>query len=110
MRTAKVISLIATITMGAGIAWALITGNFSEDGAKILSIPWGVVSLIDLYVGFIIFSLWIVYREKSLPSTILWVVLMMTLGFFTGALYVFIALQKSKGNWKLFWLGKHYTE
>ncbi len=110
MKAAKIISFLGILAMGAGIGWALITGNFSEDGAKILAMPWGVVSLIDLYVGFIIFSLWIVYREKNLLSTILWVFLMMTLGFFTGALYVFIALQKSNGNWKQFWLGKHHKE
>jgi len=110
MKAAKIVTFICFLAMGAGISWALITGNLSDDGARILAMPWGVVSLIDLYVGFIIFSLWIVYREKNLLSTILWVLLMMSLGFFTGALYIFIALQKSNGNWKKFWLGKHYRE
>jgi hypothetical protein len=32
---------------------------------------------------------------------------MMTLGFFTGALYTFIALQASGGDWQRFWMGKH---
>jgi hypothetical protein len=31
---------------------------------------------------------------------------MLTLGFFTGALYTFIALQKSDGNWDTFWMGR----
>jgi hypothetical protein len=31
---------------------------------------------------------------------------MMVLGFFTGALYTFIALQTSAGDWRKFWLGK----
>jgi hypothetical protein len=35
---------------------------------------------------------------------------MMVLGFFTGSLYLFIALQKSGGNWKKVWLGNRYLE
>ena len=46
-------------------------------------------------------------REKSLPVAILWTIAMMTLGFFTGSLYAFIALQTSGGDWRKFWLGKH---
>ncbi len=36
---------------------------------------------------------------------ILWVILMMALGFFTGALYTLIALYRSQGDWKQFFLG-----
>jgi hypothetical protein len=32
---------------------------------------------------------------------------MMVLGFFTGSLYVFLALNQSAGDWKKFWLGTH---
>jgi hypothetical protein len=32
---------------------------------------------------------------------------MMTLGFFAGSLYAFIALQTSGDDWQKFWLGKH---
>ncbi len=67
---------------------------------------WGIVSLVDLYVGFALFSIWIVYREKAVLPSILWVLLMMVLGFWTGALYTFIALQTSQGDWRRFWLGK----
>jgi hypothetical protein len=34
------------------------------------------------------------------------VVLMMVLGFWTGALYTFIALQTSGGDWNRFWKGR----
>jgi hypothetical protein len=67
--------------------------------------PWGIVSLVDLYTGFTLFSGWIIYREKSPVAAALWVVLMMGLGFFTGSLYVLIALYTSKGDWKRFWMG-----
>ena len=68
--------------------------------------PRGIVSLVDLYVGFSLFSCWIVFREKAWLPSVIWVVLMMVLGFWAGALYTFIALQTSKDNWKRFWLGR----
>lgn len=107
MKIAKAISLIGLIAMTAVLVYGFVAGDFLADGAELLSNPWGIVSLVDLYVGFILFSGWIIYREKSVLRTIVWVFFMMTLGFFTGALYTFIALQSSDGDWQRFWLGKH---
>ncbi len=106
MKLAKAISLLGLLAMTGILIYAFTSGNFSVEGSKLLAMPWGIVSLVDLYVGFTLFSCWIVYREKAVLPSILWVVLMMVLGFFTGALYTFIALQTSGGNWRRFWMGK----
>ena len=110
MRLAKVISLIGVLAMGGIITWAFASGNFSEEGGKLLSMPWGIVSMVDLYVGFTLFSGWIVYREKSLARSVAWVILMMTLGSFTASLYAFIALQTSGGDWRRFWMGNRHSD
>ncbi len=107
MKIAKLLAWLGVIAMTAVLIYGFTVGNFSEDGAKILSNPWGIVSLVDLYVGFTLFSIWIVYREKSPIAAGIWVILMMTLGFFTGALYTLLALTRSEGDWKQFWMGKH---
>lgn len=107
MKIAKIVSFVGIIAMTVAIGSAFINGDFGVEGAKLTAMPWGIVSLVDLYVGFILFSGWIIYREKSVLATVIWVVLMMGLGFFTGALYTFIALQTSDGQWRKFWLGKH---
>jgi hypothetical protein len=107
MKTAKIISALGVVVMGAAILYALIAGDFSTEGNIIMSMPWGIVSLVDLYTGFTLFAMWIVYRERSLVIAAMWIVLLFTLGFFTGALYTFIALQTSGENWQRFWMGKH---
>jgi hypothetical protein len=107
MKIAKVISFLGILAMTAVLFYGFTVGNFSGEGSKLLSMPWGIVSLVDLYTGFTLFSMWIIYREKSLPIAILWTIAMMTLGFFAGALYTFIALQSSENDWRKFWLGKH---
>jgi hypothetical protein len=107
MKLAKLISILGVLAMAAALVNGFTRGDFSGEGSQLLAMPWGIVSLVDLYTGFILFSCWIIYREKSLPVAILWTIAMMILGFFAGSLYVFIALQTSGNDWRKFWLGKH---
>lgn len=104
MKIAKFIAWIGVIAMTLAIGNGFMVGDFGADGAELLANPWGVVSLVDLYVGFTLFSLWIIFRESNRLVAVVWTVLMMTLGFFTGALYVLIALYQCKGDWATFFL------
>jgi hypothetical protein len=63
-------------------------------------------SLVDLYAGFTLFSRWIAFRQKSWLPAVVWVTLMLVLGFWTCALYTLIALQISGDDWKRFCYSK----
>lgn len=106
MNVAKIISGLGVLAMTAALFNGFVNGDFSTDGAALLQNPWGIVSMVDLYTGFILFCGWIIYREQSVLRPIIWVVLMMVLGFFAGSLYTFLALHASKGDWKVFWMGR----
>ncbi len=105
MKGTRLLALLGIVAMSAALANGFLRGDFSAEGSRLLSMPWGIVSLVDLYVGFTLFSGWILYREGWTLKAAAWVVLMMVLGFFTGALYTFLALQSSKGDWNKFWQG-----
>lgn len=105
MKIAKVVALLGLLAMTAILIYGFTVGDFAGEGKQLLSMPWGIVSLVDLYVGFVLFSGWIVYREKSAVRSVIWVALMMVLGFWTASLYTFIALQTSGGDWQRFWMG-----
>jgi hypothetical protein len=107
MKIAKLVSGLGVIAMAVVLIHGFTAGDFLADGAVLLQNPWGVVSMVDLYTGFILFSLWIGYREGNVVKSVVWIILMLVLGFFAGSLYVFLALDQSKGNWKKFWLGRH---
>jgi hypothetical protein len=109
MKLAKAIALLGLLAMSGVLIYGFVVGDFSGEGSELLRMPWGIVSMVDLYVGFILFSGWIVYRERSLVRSLVWVALMMVLGFWTGSLYALIALQQSKGDWRQFWLGRRAT-
>ena len=107
MKLAKLVSILGLLAMTAVLVNGFTRGDFFGEGGRLLAMPWGIVSLVDLYTGFALFSGWIIYRERSLPAAILWTIAMMTLGFFAGSLYAFLALQSSGNDWRKFWLGKH---
>jgi hypothetical protein len=96
--------------MGLALLNGFLVGDFGREGGLLLSMPWGIVSLVDLYVGFILFSGWVIYRERSPIRAAVWVGLIMVLGFFVASLYVLIALQSSGGNWRRFWMGHREPE
>jgi Protein of unknown function (DUF1475) len=106
MKTATVIALVGLLAMTAVLVYGFTVGDFSGEGSQLLSMPWGIVSMVDLYVGFILFSCWIVFREKAWLPSVVWVILMMVLGFWAGALYALLALRSSGGDWKRFWYGR----
>ena len=110
MIIARLVALLCLLAMTIVLIYGFTVGNFAEEGKQLLSMPWGIVSLVDLYAGFVLFSGWIVYREKSAIRSIVWVILMMVLGFWTASLYTLIALQTSDGSWKRFWMGKRWSE
>lgn len=105
MKIAKLIAWLGLLGMTAVLLNGFINGNFGEDGGELLANPWGIVSIVDLYVGFGLFSVWIAFREKNTFAAIFWILLMIVLGFFTGSLYVLINLYRSKGDWLWFFLG-----
>ena len=107
MKLAKIIAALGVLAMTGIIGYALMTADFNGEGSILLGLAWGRVSLVDLYVGFALFSAWIIFRERSPWAALVWVILMMTLGFFTGALYVFINLQRANGDWVKFFMGRH---
>jgi hypothetical protein len=106
MKVVILLAILGIVAMSLAIGFAFIQGDFFQEGSRLLSMPWGIVSMIDLYTGFILFSGWIIFREKSALHSVIWVFFMMTLGFFTASVYVLTAAVGSKGNWRSFWMGK----
>ena len=105
MNIAKVISTIGLLAMTAVLGYAFTSGSITAEGAWLFAHPWGQVSLVDVYIGFALFSGWVVYRENSMARSLLWIVLIIVLGNWSSSLYALLALNSSRGDWKHFWMG-----
>ena len=89
LQIGQCVSALGAVFMTSVILYAAVNGNGSEELDWLLTHPWGVVSLVDLYVGFTLFSLWIFLREESAMTALVWTVFVMCLGNFTTSVYVF---------------------
>tara|TARA_B100000131_G_scaffold145389_1_gene141424 strand:+ start:693 stop:971 length:279 start_codon:yes stop_codon:yes gene_type:complete len=85
------------------IIWA--QNQVSLFDSPIPDLPWGIVSLVDLYGGFILVSIWIAYKESLLSSAV-WIFFVMVLGNLTTAIYVIYSINKSNGDIVSFFTGK----
>ncbi len=110
MRTAKALAAAGLAAMAGVLAYGFSQGDFRKEGAQLLRMPWGIVSLLDVYVGFSFFSAWIVFREKSLARAVPWVLGVLIGGNVVSAAYALLALVKSDGDWHRFWLGARAGE
>ncbi|MBX4260144.1 DUF1475 domain-containing protein [Clostridium estertheticum] len=103
MKIGKIFSFIGFLLMMGMLIYGFTIGNFTGEGKILLGMPWGQISLVDIYIEFIIVCSWIVYREDTIFKSLIWILLVLTLGSMISCLYVFLAFNKSNGNWQKFW-------
>jgi hypothetical protein len=51
MRLAKIISILGMLAMTAVLIYGFTIGDFISEGSQLTSMPWGIVSLVDLYTA-----------------------------------------------------------
>jgi hypothetical protein len=80
-----VLTIRTCLTVSIWSAWNSYAAN-----------PWAVATLYDAYFGFITFWIWVAYKENTLWSRLLWLVLILGLGNIAMSLYVLIQLFRLK--------------
>lgn len=108
MKTAKILAATGTLIMLITFIYGFVYGDFWGEGSLLLSLAWGQVSLIDVYIGFGIVSAWVAYREVHMAPSLLWIIGIMLLGNFLACAYIWLQLERSGGNWDKFWYGNQY--
>ena len=96
---------VLTLVMAGALVYGFTVGDFWKDGGELLDNPWGIVSLFDVYVGFFLFIGWICYRESCPGIMLAWSLAILLGGNVVSGLYALIALLRSKGDPKVFFLG-----
>jgi predicted membrane-bound dolichyl-phosphate-mannose-protein mannosyltransferase len=110
VRIAKILSALGALIMLGAIVSGFMTGDFNAEGSILLSIAWGRITLIDIYVSFFVFCGWVIFRERSWWRSIIWIALVIVLGSLTICTYTFLALQASGGSCHRFWFGRRAQE
>lgn len=72
----------------ASFVWAGKQANLVQALSAMASDPWGAVTLLDLYTGLIVVSIWIFHVERRSWVAALWTVGLFGLGNFATLLYL----------------------
>ena len=89
--TMLAIRLFAGLTVGAMvavIAAAFGAASFTGDGAILLDLAWGRVTLVDLYLAFGMMWLWVAFRERSAVRAAAWLLATLTTGSLAIGVYL----------------------
>ncbi|MHC4217115.1 MAG: DUF1475 family protein [Planctomycetota bacterium] len=105
MRVAVILLVLGTAAMAAALLYGFTRGDGWTEVETLVAYPWFNVSLVDVYVGFALFGGWIVFRERSPLRAAGWIVLVLLLGNLVSCLYALLAVARSDGDWRRFWLG-----
>jgi hypothetical protein len=87
----RVLTGLGTLVMAAAIVWGFATASFTEEGAALLDLAWGRVTLIDIYLAFLLVWGWIAWRERSAVRAVAWLAATIGLGSLALFGYAFLA-------------------
>ena len=73
---------------------ASLSENIFKIDPLVLSNRWFQATLVDAYLGFLTFYVWVAYRERSMLCRVLWLALILLLGNLAMSAYVVIQLLK----------------
>ncbi len=76
----RLLGLAAALILAIVIIWAFQRADFWVSFAAITADPWGIVTLVDLYAGFLLFGAVIILVEKASALSFVLVALTLVLG------------------------------
>ena len=87
-------TMIALAAAGfvAAVIWAFGERPIGESFAEISADPWGIVTLIDLYLGFGLFAVVIALTERRVIPAAVWILPLFVLGNAVAAAWLIFRL------------------
>ena len=92
-----IVFVLILVSMASSIIHALLTADFFESGSMLMKDAWGRTTLLEAYLAFVVFYVWVFYKEQ-LFGKILWFFLIMGIGNVAIATYVLIQIAKMGKN------------
>ena len=73
-----------------------LKNNFFEALPQLNQQPWFVTTIYDFYFNIAILAVWVIYRECSRLTAVLWIIGFICLGSIATCFYVFLQLYRLK--------------
>ncbi|MFO7960532.1 MAG: hypothetical protein R6U94_06270 [Nitriliruptoraceae bacterium] len=104
--TLRALAAFGAAAMLATILGAFSVASFTDDGATLVALAWGRVTLIDLYLAFLFGWVWIAWRERSAVRAGLWALATVVTGSLALFLYLLVASLRARTTLELL-IGPH---
>ena len=95
---ARALAILAALLMAAALVFGFVSGDFDREVRALAGMPWGIVAMIDVYIGLLFFSAWMIFREQSRLKGALWFIAFLGLGNLATAVYLIKALNEAGGG------------
>lgn len=90
----RLLVALGGLGLTALIVLSLMDGDFWNEGSQIWQMLWGKTTLADLYLGFVISAIFILFSENTIPARLFWIVPIFFLGNVWTALWLVIRLPR----------------
>ncbi len=94
----KILFIGISVTMLILTIATSLKSNILDTAEQVKSTPWFAATLFDFYFNITILSAWVIYREASKLTALLWVGAFILLGSIATCFYVFLQLVRLKPN------------
>lgn len=90
----KPLFILVFLTILGATSWASLQLPFWKTPQALVTHPWFIATLVDTYLAFFTYWLWVAYKETSTASRLVWLVLIFGLGNMAMAGYMLIQLYR----------------
>lgn len=110
-RSVTILSISVLALMLAVTTYASLDRSILNVGRELLSDPWFLATLCDAYCGFLLFFVWVAFKERTATRRVVWLVLIMSLGNIAMSIYVLRELWRTRREHGLqsLWMPKEET-
>ena len=94
----RVFFSVVLVSMLVVVFWASSEVSLWDTPKEVVGHPWFIVSLVDVYWGFLTFYCWVFYLERKAITKIAWLIGILLLGNIAVATYALMRLFKLPRN------------
>lgn len=84
---------ISAAMIGVSVYTSLQSDLFAEFG-RLIREPWMAATLVDFYLNILLFSMWVVWRERRAAGAWAWTAAFVLLGSIATAFYLFLRIRR----------------
>lgn len=110
LQSIRLVAAVGFVAMATAIVSAFATASFTEEGGVIVGLAWGRVTLLDIYLAFLLGWLWIAYRERSAARAGAWLAATLVTGSLALFGYLFVAALRARSTTELVLGPRRLTE